>query len=52
LTYETLWQMDSFEFNKIAGAVLATGLFLVALNITAEAIFAPTIRPSPALKST
>jgi cytochrome c len=33
--------MDSFEFNKIAGAVLATGLCLVALNITAEAIFAP-----------
>jgi cytochrome c len=33
--------MDSFEFNKIAGAVLGTGLCLVALNITAEAIFAP-----------
>jgi cytochrome c len=33
--------MDSFEFNKIVGAVLATGLCLVALNITAEAIFAP-----------
>src|SRR5215475_2595144 len=33
--------MDSFEFNKIAGAVLATGLCLVALNITAEAVFAP-----------
>ena len=33
--------MDSFEFNKIAGALLATGLCLVALNITAEAIFAP-----------
>ncbi len=39
--YETLSQMDSFEFNKIAGAVLATCLSLVALNITAEAIFAP-----------
>jgi len=33
--------MDSFELNKIAGAVLGTGLFLVALNIAAEAIFAP-----------
>src|SRR5262245_45764764 len=33
--------MDSFELNKIAGAVLGTGLGLVALNITAEAIFAP-----------
>src|SRR6266849_3067272 len=33
--------MESFELNKIAGAVLGTGLCLVALNITAEAIFAP-----------
>ena len=33
--------MDSFEFNKIAGAALGTGLFLVALNITAAAIFSP-----------
>ena len=33
--------MDSFEFNKIAGAVLGTCLFVVALNIGAEAIFAP-----------
>jgi len=41
LDHETLSQMDSFEFNKIAGAVLGTGLCLVALNITAEAIFAP-----------
>jgi len=33
--------MDSFEVNKIVGAVLATGLCVLALNITAEAIFAP-----------
>ena len=33
--------MDSFEFNKIVGALLATCLALLALNITAEAIFAP-----------
>ena len=33
--------MDSFEFNKIAGAVLFTLLCIVALNITAEAIFTP-----------
>jgi len=31
--------MDSFEINKIAGALLATCLALMALNITAEAIF-------------
>jgi cytochrome c len=33
--------MDSFELNKIAGAVLFTLLCVVALNITAEAIFTP-----------
>jgi cytochrome c len=37
--------MDSFEFNKIIGAVLFTCLCVVALNITAEAIFSP---PKPA----
>jgi cytochrome c len=37
--------MDSFEINKILGAVLATHLVLVALNITAGAIFAP-VHPS------
>ena len=31
--------MDSFEFNKMVGAVLGTCLALLALNITAEAIF-------------
>jgi cytochrome c len=33
--------MDSFELNKIAGAVLFTLLCLVAVNITAEAVYAP-----------
>ncbi len=33
--------MDSFEINKIVGAVLGTLLGVVALNITAEAIFEP-----------
>ncbi len=33
--------MDSFEFNKIAGAILGTCLFTLALNITAGAIFTP-----------
>jgi cytochrome c len=39
--------MDSFEFNKIAGALLATCLALLALNITAEAIFAPQLPAKP-----
>ncbi len=33
--------MNSFELNKIAGAVLGTCLMLLALNITAGAIFSP-----------
>jgi cytochrome c len=33
--------MDSFEFNKIAGAVLATALFVMALSITSEIIYEP-----------
>jgi cytochrome c len=37
--------MDSFEFNKVAGAVLGTCLFVLALNITAGAMFSA---PKPA----
>ncbi len=33
--------MDSFEVNKILGAVLGTCLCLLAINIAAGAIFAP-----------
>ena len=33
--------MDSFEMNKILGAVLGTALVVVALNIASGAIFAP-----------
>jgi cytochrome c len=33
--------MNSFELNKILGAVLATCLVLLALNIGASALFAP-----------
>ena len=33
--------MDSFELNKVLGAVLGTCLVLLSLNITANAIFAP-----------
>jgi len=37
--------MDSFELNKVLGAVLATCLFVLALNITAGALFTA---PKPA----
>jgi cytochrome c len=33
--------MDSFELNKVLGAVLASCLALLSLNIAANAIFAP-----------
>ena len=33
--------MDSFEMNKVLGAILGTALVLVALNIASGAIFAP-----------
>lgn len=39
--------MDSFELNKILGAVLGTCLVLLSLNITAGAIFAPTKPAKP-----
>jgi cytochrome c len=39
--------MDSFELNKIMGAVLATCLVLLSLNITAGAIFSPKMPEKP-----
>jgi cytochrome c len=37
--------MDSFELNKVLGAVLATCLFVLSLNIASEALFTA---PKPA----
>ena len=34
-------QMDSFELNKIAGAVLGTCLFVMGVNILSGVVFAP-----------
>jgi len=39
--------MNSFELNKILGAVLATCLILLALNIGASALFAPEAPAKP-----
>jgi cytochrome c len=39
--------MNSFELNKILGAILGTCLVLLALNITAGAIFAPVTPAKP-----
>jgi cytochrome c len=39
--------MDSFEFNKIAGAVLGTALGVMALSIISEAIFTPAVAEKP-----
>lgn len=38
---EAVPAMDSFELNKVLGAVLGTCLLLLTLNITAGALFAP-----------
>jgi cytochrome c len=39
--------MDSFELNKIMGAVLATCLGVLSVNMAAGAIFAPTLPATP-----
>ena len=39
--------MDSFEMNKILGAILGTALIVVALNIASGAIFAPEMPAKP-----
>jgi cytochrome c len=39
--------MDSFELNKVLGAILGTCLVLLALNIAAGAIFAPQMPAKP-----
>jgi cytochrome c len=39
--------MDSFELNKIMGAVLATCLFLLVSNFTAQAVFSPKKMDKP-----
>jgi cytochrome c len=40
-------QMDSFELNKIMGAVLGTLLFVMAAGFVAEAIYAPVADRGP-----
>lgn len=39
--------MDSFELNKIMGAILGTCLVLLVTNFTAQAIFAPKTPEKP-----
>jgi cytochrome c len=39
--------MDSFEFNKIIGAILGTCLATLSLNITAGALFSPPLPAKP-----
>ena len=43
----SLIEMDSFELNKVLGAILATCLILLVTNFTAQAIFAPTKPEKP-----
>ena len=39
--------MDSFELNKILGAVLGTCLFVLSVHIATGAIFAPPVIAKP-----
>ena len=39
--------MDSYELNKVLGALLGTGLVVLSLNITASAIFSPATPKKP-----
>src|SRR5262245_6823808 len=39
--------MDSFELNKILGAVLATCLILLVTSFTASALFSPQMPAKP-----
>jgi cytochrome c len=39
--------MDSFEFNKIAGAILGTALFVLALSIISEILYEPVEAHTP-----
>ena len=39
--------MDSFELNKVLGAVLGTCLFLLAVHIASGAIFTPVTPAKP-----
>lgn len=42
-----LRNMDSFELNKIMGAILGTCLVLMATNFTAQAVFSPKAPAKP-----
>ena len=42
--------MDSFELNKIMGAILGTCLGLLSLNIAANALFHPVVPREPGYK--
>ena len=44
--------MDSFELNKIIGAILATCLLLLVTSFTAGALFAPQLPEKPGFEIT
>ena len=39
--------MDSFELNKILGAILATCLVVLVTSFAAQAVFAPVVPAKP-----
>src|SRR5258708_2847065 len=43
--------MDSFELNKVLGAILGTCLVLLVTSFTAQALFSPKVPERPGLKT-
>ena len=39
--------MDSFEWNKVAGAVLGTLIFIFVIRLVAETVYEPEIPAKP-----
>ena len=39
--------MDSFEFNKVAGAVLGTAIFIFVIRLVAEQVYEPEVPAKP-----
>ena len=50
LGFERISPMDSFEWNKIAGAVLGTGLLVLGINIVVDEVMKPEKAAKPGIE--
>jgi cytochrome c len=46
----SLTEMDSFDINKFLGVLLGTCIFVLVMNLVAQAIFAPIVPAKPGFK--